>query len=214
LLENHCTRQLCRAMKVVRYTQKLNMDAFTSPLLEDTSASTDSLTDAETTFSYVPQRNLIMAAYALGYAEQLGLGGIALGMNLSDASAYPDNGVPFLEGLNNITPYSSNWGSNLKVSAPLVNMMKSEIVKLGLYLGVPFPYVCSCYYPKLEGDLPVYCGKCGSDLLYKAAWNKLGYDPPNLGLEPTLYKSPPTVEMKDSYKVSDLPFYSVFKLNL
>lgn len=219
-LENHCSRKICRFLGITRYLHKLPMDFFTSPLLSDKKHEMG-LEDAETTFSYVPQRNLIMASYALGYAEQLGLGGIAIGMNLADAGAYPDNGIPFLDKLNELTPYSSNWNTRLRVTAPLVNLMKSEIVKLGLHIGVPFEYVCSCYYPELEkledgsnGDRPIYCGRCGSDIHYKNAWNKLGYRPPNLGFNDVDYELAPRSGIKDGYEIEELPFSKVLMRNI
>ena len=209
-LENHCSRKICRELGVTRYTQKLAMDHFSSPLLSDQKQELNALADAETTFSYVPQRNLIMTSYALAHAEQLGLGGVALGMNLGDAGAYPDNGIPFLQKLNEITPYSSNWNRKLRVTAPLVNLMKSEIIEVGLSIGTPFELICSCYYPELEDGQPVYCGNCGSDIHYKNAWNKLGYEPPNLGFE----RGEKTPEGKDRtcrYDLEDIPYNWVIR---
>jgi len=143
----------------------------------------DGLKDAETTYSYVPQRNLIFTAYAFALAEQLGLGRVALGMNLSDGGAYPDNGVPFLYKMDEIVPYSSNWNTRLMLTAPLVNLMKQELIEVGLKIGVPFEYVCSCYYPELKEGRPYHCAKCGSDVHYEYAWRVLGYRPPSLGFD-------------------------------
>ena len=212
-LESHCSRRICRELGITRYIQKLSMDNFTSPLLSDQKHELNTLADAETTFSYVPQRNLIMTSYALAYAEQLGLGGVALGMNLSDAGAYPDNGIPFLNKLNEITPYSSNWNRKLRATAPLVNLMKSEIIEIGLKIGVPFDLICSCYYPELEEGYPVYCGQCGSDVHYKNAWNKLGYEPPNLGFEQGK-DFPITGDMTSKWELEDIPYNWVIRKNL
>jgi len=193
------------------------MGQFTSPLLAKEKPELDTLKDAESTFSYVPQRNLIMAAYALGMAEQLGFGGIALGMNLSDAGGYPDNGVPFLKKLGEVTPYSSNWQTRLAVSSPFVNLLKSEMLEVGLKIGVPFGYVCSCYYPKLSPDgHPIYCGDCGSDVHYRNAWGKLGYKPPNLGFASSDIQKPMllTADPETRVRLRDLPYWKVTKETL
>lgn len=212
-----CAEMICKKLGIPLYNQVLDMSAFTSQLLHHDSLPNDlnSLEDAETTLSYVPQRNLIMASYALAYAEQLGYGAISLGMNLSDGGAYPDNGIPFLYKMNEITPYSSNWQTRLRVTSPLVNLMKSEIIEIGLKIGVPFEYVCSCYYPSLSVTEPIYCGKCGSDMHYEYAWRRLGYRPPNLGfnMEDSSLIDPPQWDSSPDKRLSmeTMPYWKIIK---
>lgn len=185
-VERYCSRKICEILDIPWYEATLPLGQFNSPLLQKGKPELDPLKDAESTFSYVPQRNLIMTAFALAMAEQLGYGGVALGMNLSDGGSYPDNGVPFLEKLGEVTPYSSNVQTRLQVGSPFVNLTKSEILEVGLEIGVPFDYICSCYYPELSDDgYPVYCNSCGSDVHYSNAWGKLGFVPPNIGFEGT-----------------------------
>jgi 7-cyano-7-deazaguanine synthase len=192
LVERHCSQKICEVLNIPWYEVSLPMEYFNSPLLLKERTGLDLLKDAESTFSYVPQRNLIMTSWALAMAEQKGFGGVALGMNMADGSSYPDNGASFLSKLNEITPFSSNWQVRLTVTAPFVNLMKSEMLRIGLKMGVPFEYVCSCYYPHLsDSGYPVYCNNCGSDVHYKNAWGKLGYGPPNLGFEALdMFKGP------------------------
>lgn len=216
-VEEHCSKRICEILDIPWYSISLPMEQFTSPLLSKEKQDLDPLEDAESTFSYVPQRNLIMTAYALAMAEQLGFGGIALGMNLSDAGGYPDNGVPFLNKLGEITPYSSNCQTRLKVASPFVNLLKSEMLEVGLKIGIPFDYVCACYYPELSEDgYPVYCNNCGSDVHYSNAWGKLGYQPPSLGfvesdkLKPILFEADPEFRIR----LKDLPFRKVIEETL
>ena len=215
--EEVCAIKICNELDIPFYHQKLDMHMFESPLLKDSTVPEDinALKDAETTLSYVPQRNLIFTSYALAYAEQLGYGAVSLGMNLSDGGAYPDNGIPFLYKLNELTPYSSNWQTRLRVTSPLVNLMKPELIEIGLKIGVPFEHVCSCYYPRLDGHTPIYCGRCGSDLHYEYAWKVLGYRPPNLGFNITdkTLRIPPQGDASPDKRLSmeEIPYWPVFK---
>lgn len=215
--EEHCSRFICSELNIPLTVMTLPMGCFKSPLLTKEKPELDVLEDAESTFSYVPQRNLILAAYSLGIAEQLGLGGVALGMNLSDGGSYPDNGIPFLNKLGEVTPYSSNWQTQLKVTAPFVNLMKSEMLEVGILIGIPFDRICSCYYPVLSSEgYPIYCGSCGSDLHYKNAWGKLGYRPPNIGFESeplTKFIYLPT-DPTARFELKDLPYGHIIKETL
>jgi len=218
-VERHCSQKICVTLGIPWYEITLPMEQFSSPLLEEEKPELDPLKDAESTFSYVPQRNLIMTAFALAMAEQMGYGSVALGMNLSDGGSYPDNGVPFLKKLGEVTPYSSNWQTRLEVVSPFVNLMKSEMLEVGIKIGVPFELVCSCYYPQISDDgYPVYCDNCGSDVHYSNAWGKLGYIPPNVGFGSTnksLIKFIPyTSDPEFRTKLHDLPYWEVIKETL
>jgi 7-cyano-7-deazaguanine synthase len=217
-VEAYCSKKICELLHIPYYCITLPMGQFSSPLLAGNKPELDSLRDAESTFSYIPQRNLIMSSFALALAEQIGYGGVALGIDLSESS-YPDNCVPFLKKLGEITPYSSNWQTRLRVTSPLINLMKSEMLEVGQQIGVPFEHVCSCYYPKLSSDgRPIYCNDCGSDVLYRNAWSKLGYRPPNLGFEslegkletPVLSKVDPNLRLD----LEEIPYWYTIKETL
>ena len=47
--------------------------------------------------------------------------------------------------------------SKVQVIAPLIDMTKKDIVKLGIDLNIPFKYIYSCYDDKIH-----QCGKCES----------------------------------------------------
>ena len=215
-VEKHCSKMICDVLGIPWHCMRFPTEGFDSPLLAKEKPVLDALWDAESTFSYVPQRNLIMASIALALAEQQNFSSISLGYNLSDGSGYADNCVPFVQTLNELTAYSSNWQTRLSISAPLINLMKSEILQIGLKIGVPFERVCSCYYPKLTSDgYPIYCGDCGCETLYKYAWFKLGYYPPNFGLEGLKgeWKEPPFVVPDRSLHLplDEIPYGYVIK---
>jgi|TARA_R100001530_G_scaffold62534_1_gene45004 7-cyano-7-deazaguanine synthase len=116
--------------------------------------------DAESTFSYVPNRNAIFAMIAGGIAEMNGIDTVSYGGQQMD-SVYPDNNPPFVDGVNNLFKYALNWGTNTNFTSPLIHLIKHEIVAIGNYLKVPFKNTCSCYYPTLKNKEIIHCDECG-----------------------------------------------------
>lgn len=111
---------------------------------------------------WVPNRNGIMIHIAAGFAEGLGAEEIIVGFNKEEAATFPDNTQEFLDTLNASFKYSTL--GKIKVKCYTTSMNKTEIVKLGKSLGVPFNMVWSCY---LDGE--VACGKCESCLRLQRA---------------------------------------------
>jgi 7-cyano-7-deazaguanine synthase len=110
--------------------------------------------------TYVPARNTIMLAIALGWAEVLGAGEIWCGVNAVDYSGYPDCRPPFIaafEQLANLATKSADAGVPLRVRAPLIDLGKADIVRAGVRLGVDFSATVSCYQADAEGRA---CGRC------------------------------------------------------
>ena len=111
--------------------------------------------------TYVPARNTILLAIALGYAESQRLGEIVLGANAIDYSGYPDCRPAFLTAFERLTRVATKdgveTGRSVRVSAPLLRMSKADIVRCGERLGVPWSLTWSCY---AGGRTP--CGRCDS----------------------------------------------------
>jgi 7-cyano-7-deazaguanine synthase len=116
--------------------------------------------DAESTLSYVPNRNATLAMIVAGLAEMKQCDTVAFGGQQMD-SVYPDNTPDFVRAVDNVLKFSLNWHTNIKFAAPLVHLMKHEIIQLAIDLKVPLAWVTSCYYPKKEGDRIKVCGNCG-----------------------------------------------------
>lgn len=132
-----------------------------SRLLYQTEANPeDQMKDAETTHSYVPNRNAILAMIAAGVAEMKGYDTLAYGGQQMD-SVYPDNNPDFVEGVDALLKYSLNWHTNVHFAAPLIHLIKHEIVALGQLIGADYGLTCSCYYPKVVDDKVEHCHKCG-----------------------------------------------------
>ncbi len=112
--------------------------------------------------TYVPARNTILLAVALGYAEVLNASDIFIGVNAVDYSGYPDCRPKFVaafEQLANLATRAGIEGRPIHIQAPLMRLSKSGIIRLGMELGVDYSLTLSCYQPDSEGKA---CGVCDS----------------------------------------------------
>lgn len=111
--------------------------------------------------TYVPARNTILLAVALGYAESHHLDTIVIGANAIDYSGYPDCRPEFLRAFERLARLATKAGVEgklrLRVRAPLLTRTKADIVRWGERLRVPWELTWSCY---AGGRTP--CGTCDS----------------------------------------------------
>jgi len=110
--------------------------------------------------TYVPARNTVLLALALAWAETLGARDIYLGVNVLDASGYPDCRPEFIRAFQELAQVATRAGG-FTVHAPLIELTKAEIIRLGASLGVDYALTHSCYDP--VGDRA--CGRCDACLL-------------------------------------------------
>jgi 7-cyano-7-deazaguanine synthase len=122
-------------------------------------------TGAEFAHEWVPARNLIMLSIAVGYAESKGFETIMLGNNLEESGAYPDNEMIFINKLNEVLPFAVQVNKRIKIEMPVGNLMKHEIVKLGLDISAPLDLSWSCYEAR-----DIHCGNCGPCFMRKVAF--------------------------------------------
>ncbi len=139
----------------------------TSSLLAEKDTISSSVAGAEYAHEWVPARNVVFAALAIAHAESHGFNAVAVGTNLEESSAYPDNEEIMTTLLDNACPYFVQNGYSMRVLAPLGNLMKHEIVKLGVSLAVPYEWTWSCYR---EGA--THCGNCGPCFMRKEAFRR------------------------------------------
>jgi 7-cyano-7-deazaguanine synthase len=129
--------------------------------------------------TYVPARNTILLAVALGYAESHRLGSIYLGANAIDYSGYPDCRPPFLRAFERVARLGTRAGVEdgvpIRIKAPLLRLSKERIVRLGDRLGVPWARTWSCY---AGGRVP--CGRCDACRLRALGFRAAGRDDPAL----------------------------------
>jgi len=113
--------------------------------------------------TYVPARNTIMLAIALGWAETLGAADIFCGVNAVDYSGYPDCRPEFIEAferLANLATKAGVEGAALRIHAPLIRLSKADIVREGMRLGVDFAATVSCYRADADGRACGHCDAC------------------------------------------------------
>lgn len=128
--------------------------------------------------TYVPARNTILLALALGHAEVLGARAIHVGVNAVDYSGYPDCRPAFVEAferLANIATKAAVEGTSMRIHAPLIDLTKADIVRRGLALGVDFAETISCYQADADGRA---CGRCDACRLRAAGFTEAGVADP------------------------------------
>jgi 7-cyano-7-deazaguanine synthase len=135
--------------------------------------------------TYVPARNTVFLALALAWAETLGSFDLFVGVNILDYSGYPDCRPEFLAAFENLANLATKAGverqGRFRVHAPLVNLPKADIIRLGVSLGVDYSLTRSCYDPTPDGGA---CGRCDSCRLRRAGFEAAGV------LDPTRYAVP------------------------
>lgn len=113
--------------------------------------------------TYVPARNTVFLSLALAWAEVLGAERIVIGVNALDYSGYPDCRPEFIsafEYLASLATRAGVEGRPLRIWAPLQQLTKAGIVRLGLELGVDFALTHSCYDPAPDGRPCQRCDSC------------------------------------------------------
>ena len=112
--------------------------------------------------TYVPARNTVFLALALGWAEVLDAQDIFIGVNAVDYSGYPDCRPEFIEAFErmaNLATKAGVEGEGFRIRAPLQYLSKAQIIQAGLANGVDYALTVSCYQADDEGRA---CGKCDS----------------------------------------------------
>jgi 7-cyano-7-deazaguanine synthase len=126
--------------------------------------------------TYVPARNTVLLALALAWAESLGANEIFVGVNVLDASGYPDCRPAFVHAFEALAQVATRAGG-FRIQAPLIELTKAQIIELGLRLGVDYAMTHSCYDPR--GDAA--CGSCDACLLRRKGFIEAGV------VDPTRY---------------------------
>ena len=176
-VEVEAARAVARSLAVARHVE-IDVDLSTfggSSLTSDLPVPKDRAIDQdEIPSTYVPARNTVFLALALGWAEVLDAHDIFIGVNARDYSGYPDCRPAFIaafEALAAVATAAGVGGARYKVHTPLITMTKAEIITAGLALGLDYGLTHSCYDPAPDGRA---CRRCDSCVLRAAGFAEAG----------------------------------------
>jgi 7-cyano-7-deazaguanine synthase len=128
--------------------------------------------------TYVPARNTIFLAIALGWAEVVGARDLVIGVNALDYSGYPDCRPEFIRAFETLAQLATRAGvegGRFTVHTPLISMTKADIIRRGVELGLDYGLTHSCYDPGPAGRP---CGRCDSCLLRARGFREAGVSDP------------------------------------
>ncbi|HTE49283.1 MAG TPA: 7-cyano-7-deazaguanine synthase QueC [Kofleriaceae bacterium] len=127
--------------------------------------------------TYVPARNAVLLSLALAWAETLGAFDLFLGVNVLDASGYPDCRREFVRAFEQLARVATHAGASgrFRVHAPLISLRKAEIIQRGIELGVDYSLTHSCYDPGEDGAA---CAACDACLLRAKGFKEAGVADP------------------------------------
>lgn len=128
--------------------------------------------------TYVPARNTVFLAFALGLAEVTQSQDIFIGVNAVDYSGYPDCRPEFIDAFTTLANLATKVGVEgecMRIQTPLIALSKAEIIHTGLRLGLDYSLTVSCYQADAEGRA---CGRCDSCRLRRMGFEEAGVADP------------------------------------
>ena len=124
--------------------------------------------------TYVPARNTVLLALALGLAETLAANDLFIGVTAVDYSGYPDCRPAFIASFEELAALATKAGvagNELRVHTPLINLAKADIIRAGLRLGLDYRDTVSCYQADAQGRA---CGRCDACALRRQGFIAAG----------------------------------------
>jgi len=154
----------------VGYFSKFGKSALTDPTItvEDYKEGEEGIPK-----TYVPFRNANLLSMAVSFAESRDAEAVFIGVQSSDYSGYPDCREEFIQAFQKAVDLGTAAGGTIRLMTPFVHMNKTQIVKKGLDLGVPYEQTWSCY---TENE--VACGICDSCHFRLEAFEAVGVEDP------------------------------------
>ena len=123
---------------------------------------------------YLTGRNVVLLSKAAIYCAQHGISRIALGPLAGNP--FPDATPAFFQTM--ASALSLGLAHPIAIDTPFVSMDKSDVIKLGIELGVPLELTLSCMNPRLRGSAasarqaPIeHCGQCSKCRERRDAFN-------------------------------------------
>lgn len=170
------SKEICEKLAIkhtildLKWLANLGSSALTSeievPNLAIDDLDNNKVTENSADKVWVPGRNLVFTSIATSFAESEGAKIIIVGWDKEEAVNFPDNSKEFLNSFNKTIAIGSKC--DIEIKAPLIELNKKEIVKLGKKLEAPMELSYSCY---LGSD--IHCGSCESCIRRKRAFDQV-----------------------------------------
>ena len=163
-------------------TVSVNLDAIGGSALTDVAIDVPSAPAPGIPVTYVPARNTVFLAIALGYAEVLDARAICVGVNAVDYSGYPDCRPAFIDAFQALAEVATKAGvegHGPRIEAPLLHLSKADIIRRGTALGVDYGLTVSCYNADPLGRA---CGRCDACRLRADGFRAAGVADPTVYL--------------------------------
>lgn len=177
--ELQAARRVAHTLGAVEHkTVHIGLDAIGGSALTDLNIAVPDHPQNGIPVTYVPARNTVFLAFALGWAEVLGSTDIFIGVNAVDYSGYPDCRPEFIrafEQLANLATKAGVEGGRFRIHTPLIDLSKADIVRTGTALGIDYAMTVSCYAADAEG---LACGVCDSCRLRRQGFEQAGIADP------------------------------------
>ncbi len=175
--EKKCAKKIAALLNAESFVE-INLDYFTkfgaSSLTDDTIEVEEFDPErAHIPNTYVPFRNANLLSIATSFAESQGADAIFIGVQSLDYSGYPDCRPQFIEAFQRVIDLGTKDTTKITLFAPFINMTKTEILKEGIRLGVPYEHTWSCYRNEEKA-----CGTCGSCHFRNEAFKAVGKQDP------------------------------------
>ena len=158
-------RRVARAFEVRRHLlMQVNLDAVGGSALTDRRIAVPQRPTEGIPATYVPARNTLLLALALGWAEAIGARDIYIGVNAVDYSGYPDCRPEFIRAFQRLTRVATKagveTGKGFRIHTPLIRWSKARIIRRGARLGVDYSLTVSCYQADARGRACRRCDSC------------------------------------------------------
>ncbi|MCW8387256.1 7-cyano-7-deazaguanine synthase QueC [Fluoribacter dumoffii] len=180
--ELNAAQRIAKHYNVVKHhIATLDTELFQNSALTDSTIEVPAFEGStEIPVTYVPARNTIFLAMALGLAESIGARDIFIGASSIDYSHYPDCRPEFIEAfqkLANLATKAGVMGNRFSIHAPLQHLSKAQTIQLGVSLGVDYSLTVSCYRANEAGAA---CGECDSCTFRRRGFKEAGVADPTL----------------------------------
>ena len=142
---------------------QLGLGQFGGSALTDSAIAVPEAPSTGIPVTYVPARNTVMLSLALAWAEVLTARDIFIGVNAVDYSGYPDCRPAYIaafERMANLATKAAVEGEPVRIHAPLQELSKADIIKVGAALAVDYRLTVSCYQADDDGRACGVCDAC------------------------------------------------------